>query len=183
MMHWESMPELHAFQILDCDVEVKGFSEQPCVVHYLLEGIGHRHFPDVLVRYADRVELWEVKTSQDANEPDVIARTQLLTAELPRLGYQYRLILADELATQPRLGNATLLLRFGRMPVSAMERELIRRTFQEVRGLAWGTVCSGAIGPRGCGIICGLTLEGSLCVDMTAPIVASTIFRLRRGAS
>jgi len=180
-MHWESVHELHALRLLDCDPEVKSFTEQPCEIHYDLEGVRHRHYPDVLVRYRDRVELWEIKIPHDAHDSEVIARTELLTAELPRWGYQYRLILADELGRQPRLDNAGLLLRFGRVPNSQAERELIRRTFQEVRGLTWEAACSGAIGPRGCGVICRLTLEGMLLVKMNSPIVASTVFGLRQG--
>lgn len=181
MMHWESVHELHAFRLLDCAPEVKSFSEQPCEVQYEVAGVRHRHYPDVLVRYRDRVELWEIKTPKDAQDPEVAARTELLASKLPEWGYEYRLILADELARQPRLNNASVLLRFGRGAVSPVDRELVRRTLKEVPGITWRDASSGAVGPQGRGTLCSLTLEGALYVDMDSPIIDSTVFRLREG--
>jgi len=38
MLHWESIGELNAFRVLDCDPDVTHFSEQPCQIRYVEDG-------------------------------------------------------------------------------------------------------------------------------------------------
>src|ERR1039457_2276067 len=47
MMHWESNNELNAFRLLDCDPNVTSYSEQPCRIAYVMDGVERIHFPDI----------------------------------------------------------------------------------------------------------------------------------------
>lgn len=180
MVHWESENELNAFRLLDCDPDVTSFSEQPCVVRYVLGGQTRNHYPDILVERNDRKELWEVKPESRAEEPVVATRTALLVQELPLWGYIYRIVLATDLATQPQQRNACFLLGFGRRPVTECEQEFLRRALARRGSLLWSDACRGQYGPRGREILCGLVLRGVLTIDLTLPISPSTHFVARK---
>jgi hypothetical protein len=180
MLHWESDNELNAFRLLDCDPDVNGFHEQPCEIQYVLNGQLRSHYPDILVEKNGRKELWEVKPESHASEPEVIARTNLLSQGLPQWGYTYRVVLARDLSIQPRQANACVLLGFGRRAATDCEQEFIRRTLSQHGSLLWSGACSGEYGPRGREILCGLVLRGVLTIDLNLPISPSTRFVARK---
>jgi len=39
MLHWDSIHELNAFRLLDCDPGVAVFGEKPCQIEYVMEGV------------------------------------------------------------------------------------------------------------------------------------------------
>jgi hypothetical protein len=180
MVQWESENELNAFRLLDCDPDVTSFHEQPCEVKYVLDGQMRSHYPDILVEKKGRKELWEVKPESQAQEPDVVARTTLLIQGLPSWGYTYRVVLAKDLASQPRQANACFLLGFGRRVVTECEQELIRRALARRRSLLWSDACRGEYGPRGREILCRLVLRGVLTIDLNLPISPTTRFVARK---
>jgi hypothetical protein len=180
MLHWESIHELNAFRLLDCNPDVTHFNEQPCQVVYVIDGVERVHYPDILVTTVEREELWEVKLQSKALEPEVLERTALLSRALPRWGYVYRMMFAEELARQPRLNNANLLLRFGAREVGDGESEEIRRVVQQRGRLIWSKACRGDYGSKGCEILCGLVLRGILAIDMNSPVTPNTHFLARR---
>jgi len=110
-MQWESRHELNAFRLLDCDPSVIRFTEQPCEIVYLQDGVQKRHFPDILVEFAGRKELWEVKPVSEINRHDLTTRTAALDG-LTRWGYDYRVVLGSDLASEPRIKNVIRILRF-----------------------------------------------------------------------
>ena len=170
MMHWESPHELNAFRLLDCNPAVLGFAEQPLVVRYLLDGVEHKHYPDIQVTTRQAKELWEVKTKEDAAAPEVMRRSALMSAALPTFGFVYRVVLADDLGLRPRLKNALQMLRLGRAEVADLERERLRVAFVRLPGLTWGAVRRGALGAKGEHLVCRLILEGAIGLDLSAPI-------------
>lgn len=175
MLHWESPHELHAFRLLDAHASVLRFAEQPLVVTYLMDGVQHDHYPDIEVVTATGHELWEVKTSDDAAR--FTRRTQLLQEALPSHGYQYRVVLAEELAAEPRLSNASLVLRLGRPAISDLARERARLMLDHQPALSWGAILDGALGAEGAKVACRLLLEGKLWMEIDAPIGRDTILR------
>jgi hypothetical protein len=181
MIQWESENELNAFRLLDCDPDVTRFNEQPCEVMYVLDGKVRSHFLDILVEKNGRQELWEVKPESQAQEPDIVTRTALLVQGLPLWGYTYRVVLAKDLAMQPRQRNACFLLGLGRRAPTDCERELIRRELNRHGSLLWSDACSGEYGPRGREIFCNLVLRGVLTIDLNLPISPSTRFVARKG--
>lgn len=180
MLHWESIHELNAFRLLDCDPDVTNFGEQPCQIDYVMDGVGRVHYPDILVTTTERKELWEVKPQSKALEPEVLGRTALLSRALSRWGYVYRMVFAEELARQPRLNNSSLLLRIGAQAVGDCEWEEIRRVLQQRGLLIWSEACRGDYGLKGCEILCSLVLRGILAIDMNSPVSPNTHFFARR---
>jgi len=180
MLQWESENELNAFHLLDCDPDVTRFHEQPCEVMYVLDRQVRSHYPDILVEKNGRKELWEVKSETQAEEPEVVRRTALLAQELPLWGYTYRVVLAKDLASQPRQANACFLLGFGRRAVTDCEQEFIRRALARHGTLLWSDACRGEYGPRGREILCSLVLRGVLTIDLNLPISPSTRFVARK---
>lgn len=170
MLQWESPHELNAFRLLDANPAVLAFREQPLVVSYVLDGVLHDHYPDIEVHTALGKELWEVKTRDDALSPEVTGRTRLLSASLPTLGYTYRVVVAEELATEPQLSNALLVLRHGRAPIAPLERERVRVLLGQQPRLTWGAILDGAFGLNGRAMACRLLLEGVLRIDPGQPI-------------
>jgi len=181
MMHWESNNELNAFWLLDSDPKVIRFSEQPCQIVYVMDGLERIHYPNILVTTAGGKQLWEVKPRSNAADPDILARAAFLSCVLPRWGYEYRTVLAEDLARQPRLRNANLLLSLGKRAVSDAEFEDVRRTMAEQGSLAWAEACAGNHGPRGREILCSLALRGVLTIDMNLPISLTTEFVAEKG--
>jgi len=182
MLQWESINELHAFRLLDCDPRVTAFTEQPCEIVYI-DKTGtetKRHYPDIYVEIDSNQELWEVKAECEASQSEVSARTELLTSGLRRYGFTYRVVLDHELAKEPRLGNAKTLLRYGRRPASDNECECVRLALKSKGHLSWSEVCRGVLGIHGRQIVCRLVLEGVLTFDMKSPFGPDTQFLERR---
>src|SRR5208337_503554 len=176
MLQWESINELNAFRLLDCDPRVKAFTEQPCEIVYF-DGIETRHhYPDIFVAIDSDQELWEVKAECEAVQSGVSTRTDLLTSGLRRYGFTYRVVLDHELAKEPRLGNAKTLLRYGRRAASDNECEYVRLALKSKGHLSWSEVCRGVLGTHGREIICRLALEGVLTFDMKSSFAPDTQF-------
>lgn len=175
MMQWESIHEGNAMRILDATPCVISFNEQPCEIIYTLKGMQRRHYPDFMVVEQHRREFWEVKTERDANDPEILERTQYLVEALPEFGYGYRMVLAEALATQPRLDNVKRLNKLGRHPVSAIEQETLRRFFMHEPMLQWGTL--EAQSPVALQHISRLILEGKLNIDIHQPINSASQVR------
>lgn len=175
MIQWESVNELNAYRLLDADPNVLRYFEQPCVVKYRINGEIRKHYPDCFVVRPEGKELWEIKPNSEAIRPDVVERTTLLIRELPRLGFSYRLILGDDLAKEPRLGNVLTILKFGRTPVSPITRERLRQFASQAGVLTWEDADNGVAGPLSRHAICRLILEGDLQVDLDVSWTKNTI--------
>jgi hypothetical protein len=172
MMQWESVHEGNAMRILDATPHVTSFTEQPCEIIYTLNGMQHRHYPDLMVIEGNCPELWEVKTEADANSPEVAERSELLTNVLPDYGYTYRVVLAEALAKQPRLDNVTRLNKLGRQPISSLEQERIRRLFANEPEMSWGMFEQQST--QTLRNISRLILQGMLSIDFNQPISPAT---------
>ena len=172
MMQWESVHEGNAMRMLDANPSVISFNEQPCEIIYNLNGEKHRHYPDLLVIESDQKELWEVKTAEDAAQPEVAERTIFLTEALPFYGYNYRMVIAESLASQPLLNNIKRLNKLGRQSVPIIQQETLRRIFKEQPVMDWGVFEKQS--PTALRQISRLILEGKLSIDLTQPIHAAT---------
>lgn len=176
MIECESLPERHAYVLADAHAEIKRFREQPVVIRYVLNGEEREHVPDSLVEFPEVKEFWEVKPLKYAMDDDVLTRTRLMTAELPKLGYQYRLVLAEDVGDTARLAIARHLLKFGRANPDPLIREQIRVALTRLPFITWGAVADGAFGPSGRGAVCRMTLEGVLGCDAETSIDRFTQF-------
>jgi hypothetical protein len=180
MTHWESNNELNAFHLLDCNSNIRSFSEQPCKIVYVIDGIRRVHYPDILVSTRRGKELWEIKLSTEAAQPEIRLRTQFMCRALPHWGYTYRLVYGEDLAQQPRLDNAIRLVRLGRRDATECEREFVRLSLKRQSALTWSEACAGTYGPRGREVLCHLVLDGTLSIDMNAAWTNQTHFITRK---
>lgn len=168
MTQCESSHELGCHKLLDACAGVS-FSEQPAIISYIDAGVKKRHFPDLFVQAPFGKELWEVKEDLEAESMEVRYRTDLLIRRLPRLGYRYRLVRASQLSVPPFPENADFLLRFGRKPVSEIDRERVRLTFLRLGSINWDQIQAGVLGSLGRRWVCRLIIDGVLVCDMSRP--------------
>jgi hypothetical protein len=167
MIHWESEGERNAIRLIDVDPTVELFAEQPCVIRYRLQGTIRRHYPDLRVKRVQVDSLFEIKPQEDANLGEVSQRTELMMRDLPRFGFSYKLLVSEELASEPRLRNAQFLLRHGREELSLLEQEEVRRFLKGRTVLTWSEIREGRAGPLSERKACRLVLDGILSVDLT----------------
>jgi hypothetical protein len=176
MIQWETLGELNAFRLLDTDPNVSAYHEQPVSIRFLLDGRTQIYCPDVLVETQGKLELWEILPSATAKEEQVVRRSRLLQAELPALGFAYRVVSTEQLSRQPQLANCLSILKYGRDSVDDAMRERIRRVFTSVPYVCWASALSGDFGSRGCSAFSRLTLEGMLRFDVAQPLSPATRF-------
>ncbi len=177
MMQWESRNERNSMVLLEACHWVLRYREQPLEIRFRLGGEDHVHFPDTLVEFADTRELWEVKPRKQAADPFVMARTQLMCSQLPKWNLKYRMVLAEDLAREPRLSLARDLLRFGRTNVDPITREQVQALFEKVEFVTWRSAVAGHLGRYGRAALCRLTLEGRLRCDSWGGLVPDTTCR------
>jgi hypothetical protein len=175
MIHWESPHERNAYRLLDADCSVHSFSEQPLVIWFRLNGEKRPHYPDVLVILENgRKVLLEVKTKDDSQRQDVRLRTELLSATLPSHGFEYQLVIGEEMGRQPRLENALTMLNLGRAPITLAEEERMQQAFDMTPSISWGEITEGRMGKRGPNVAARGVLEGQISFDINSPLSAST---------
>ena len=162
MIQWESKNERLVFRILDADANVSAFFEQPFEVRYEDDSITRAHFPDVLIEFLDGIEVWEIKDSLDANCPDIKKRTELLIPRFAQLGIRYRLVFVDKKNQKGTEAYSLSVRRFGRLPISPVDRECARRIFRNQNTVSWQQIKTGSLGKRGPNIVARLLLEGEL---------------------
>lgn len=174
MIHWDSPHELNAYRLLESNPSVLSFREQPCVIHYQLDGQVFRHYPDCLVETHGAKALWEVKTAADARRPEVAIRTRFLVQHAPTWGYEYAVVLAEDLARQPRMKNVRYLLRHGRIELTFEQKEFARRLFASTFQISWADVLDDKYQPFTMQQACRLVLDGALYLDLDAPVKSDT---------
>ena len=180
MLQWESLNELNAFRLLDCDPDVTAFAEQPCEIVYLDDGQMKQHFPDIYVETAVSRGLWEVKSESEASQIEFSQRAEVLALGLAAYGFTYRVVLDRELGQEPRLQNAKTILRFGRRITNGDEFEYVKTVLKQDRKVSWADACNGRFGRCGREIVCHLVLQGVLSVEMDSPIRATSQFLARK---
>jgi hypothetical protein len=178
MIQWEFVHELNAFRLLGADPAVSAYHEQPLTIRFVLGGKTRIRHPDLLVEWRQRRELWEIKPEIGRMDPSLAEETRFLENALPKVGFLYRLIEAEDLAREPRLSNALTLLNYGRKGVSDVAREHVRRILLTAPAIPWTSATNGDLGARGCEVLCRLALEGFLSFDMDRQLTAMTPFSL-----
>jgi hypothetical protein len=127
--HAESQNEVKAFRVLAATARADAWQEQPFFLEYRAEGKKHRYTPDVLVAWGSHREVVEIKDDREAKLPETRERFALISQLLDRHGYHFRMWNASEISAEPRLTNASIILRYRRAEVEPAERERIRRRF------------------------------------------------------
>ena len=178
MVQWESHNELNAYRLLDATPDVSAYHEQPLSIHFTLDGEKHIHYPDVLVEWRELRELWEIKPESEALSPKYVKRTKFLEGALPKLGFTYRMVLAEDLGRQPRLSNVLMLLKHGRVQIGDLERERVRELLAVAPEISWEVAARGDLGQNGRSTLSRLALEGAIHFDLEQPLCANSVFTL-----
>jgi hypothetical protein len=175
----ESLNEVNGFILADCDPNIEGYAEQCCEIVYINdEGNEARHYPDIFLVLNGRMVFWEIKVTKDAESSEVSDRTKLLIRELPSLGFSYEVKIAEDLAREPRLKVAKHIMRFGRKPLTLLDRWQLQQELNSGSVLTWGNACSGSYGKFGRHVLCRAVLEGVLAIDMNSVVSHNTRFEL-----
>ncbi len=124
-----SLNELQGFHILLATGLADDWQEQPFRFEYLYAGAKQCYTPDILVIWGKHQEVVEIKEDAEVDWPENRKRFALLRELLAEHGYQFRVWQRSEICAEPRLTNASLVLRYRCVSVSATERESIRRAF------------------------------------------------------
>lgn len=131
--HAESQNELNAFRILAATAQADAWQEQPFSIEHHLDGYKRRYTPDVLIVWGPRREVLEIKEDREADLPENQERFSMIAQLLAEHGYGFRIWRRSEICAEPRLTNASLILRYRRVEVPAIENERIRQLFSSTR--------------------------------------------------
>ena len=131
--HAESKNELNAFRILTATAHLDTWQEQPFSIEYHVDGCKHRYTPDVLIVWGSHREVIEIKEDREADALENQERFRLNGELLSEHGYRFRIWRRSEICAEPRLTNASLILRYRRVEVPATENERIRQLFSSTR--------------------------------------------------
>jgi len=171
--HAESQNEIKAFRILAATARADAWQEQPFLLEYHLEGKRHRYTPDVLAVWGSHQEVIEIKEDLEAELSENRDRFEVVGDILAGYGYRFRLWKKSEICAEPRLTNATLVLRYRRVDVEPAERERIRRTFSSSRDLSL-RVFQDAPQLAAVQSVLRLVLDGALYIDWWQPLTADS---------
>jgi hypothetical protein len=165
--HAESLNELKAFRVLIATGRPDWWLEQPFRLNYRECGSKHCYTPDALVIWGSHKEVVEIKEDSEADLPENQPRFNLIRGLLAEHGYHFRLWKSSEICGEPRMSNASLLLRYRSVRVSAVERERIQLA---VSSRAEVRLSMFEDNPMRVRSILRLVLDGTLHVDWSKPI-------------
>jgi hypothetical protein len=166
--HAESRNELQGFRVLLATGRADAWQEQPFRLEYHDDGTKHCYTPDILVIWGAHREIVEIKEDAEASLPANQERFAVLRALFAEHGYQFRLWLRSEICAEPRLTNASLVLRYRCVSMSATESENIRRAFSSIPVLPLRTlVGAGGITAQS---VLRTVLDGLLHINWWEPL-------------
>jgi len=165
--HAESQNELKAFQVLMATADSDLWQEQPLFIEYHHQGTKHRYTPDVLVVWGTHHEVVEIKEDTEADSPENRTRFVLIRELLAEHGFIFRVWKKSEICAEPRLANATLILRYRSVRVLPPDYERIRHAFSSTSVLCLRTFCETPLVVQH---VLRLVLDGKLHIDWWEPL-------------
>ncbi len=119
MINFESLIERNLIYLLDYELLVEQFCEQPVTIEYQHEGKKRRYTPDFHVVYAGRNLLFECKPEKFVDNPDNQIKFKAARKWSQERGWEFGIITDTLLAANWRVENIKLLTRFARYTVSS----------------------------------------------------------------
>ncbi|WP_019896665.1 TnsA endonuclease N-terminal domain-containing protein [Methylotenera mobilis] len=180
MMHWESHNELAAFRILEICPNVKSYSEQPALIKYKDHtGIINLHYPDILVKLSGENSLFiEIKPNFALDDLDLEKRATLLKPLLKHEGYDYLMVVSQQLESFSYLENARHLLFFGKYQTSENIHELTRRAFLSTDTIELSKLTNYLQHELAENYIYKMIITGFLVCDLSVPLSAESLLSL-----
>jgi len=121
MITWESPVERDYLYLVEFDVDVISFWEQPLIVRYYddTDHKIHRYTPDILViRKGNRKQVVEVKDEKTAQSEEYQRLFQRVGPILQREGYEFIVATDRMIRIQPLLRNLKLLQKYAKVRIS-----------------------------------------------------------------
>lgn len=174
MIHCESKHELNACVLMDVDVSVIKFNEQPCRIDYQTPNGKFIHYPDFLVTRESVKEFWEVKADIELESEDIIFRESLLKELMPDMGYEYRLVCGKAMSDGVGLQNARYLVSNGRLELGIDVFDKALQLFSESRVRVWNDFHIFKDTTKDRSTLCRLILEGFIRFDDSSQISSNT---------
>lgn len=116
LVPWESELERDCVVLAEFRPAVRAIVAQPHTLEAWSDADSFEHTPDYLLRSGgaaeDDDEVVEVKPGARALEPETERRLRISAAAHRALGFSFSVLGEAEIRAQPRLANATLLLRY-----------------------------------------------------------------------
>jgi hypothetical protein len=119
MINFESLIERDLIYLLDYEMRVEQFCEQPVTIEYQYESKKRRYTPDFHVVYAGRNLLFECKPERFVNDPDNQVKFEAARKWSQEQGWTFGIVTDTLLATNRRVENVKLLTRFARYSISS----------------------------------------------------------------
>lgn len=125
----ESPIEYNGCYILEAIPEIKSYLMQPAVITYLLNGVEHKHIPDVFVELTNSAKFFiEFKAESELSDEALIGRTEVMKKHLPAHGYGYLVVCDNQVSGIP-LRNAKMLFHIQKSKISQKSLMEIRNHF------------------------------------------------------
>ena len=119
MVWFESFLERDFIHLLEFDLRVITFAEQPFTLEYLHQGQTRHYTPDFQVQYApQRQVLVEIKPAAFALHEDNQRKFAAAQAWCAERGWTFRVVTEADVRQQPRLANVKLVARYARLSVA-----------------------------------------------------------------
>jgi hypothetical protein len=176
MHHWAHPRVSAVMRLLEASPGVAEFKESPCRIEVASSAAVWRHYPDLLVRFRDRVEIWDIRSQADRTDADFPSQVHLAQRAANHHAMQYRVVDAEALG-RVRFNNALKLFRLGHRLLSTTRREALRQVLSGRE-----RICLDDFGGSGplpdfyLGGFCRLILEGHYVADFNRPIDRRTPF-------
>lgn len=133
MQHGESLNETKALIIVVATCHADVCKYQPLVMHFTYNGEKTKCVPDLLLVWGSEMWVVEVIEDEEADLSEVKALFNYIEQLYAQFNIHLRLWRVSEIIQEPRLYNATRMIRYQRVQVSPVERENIRRLFRRLQ--------------------------------------------------
>lgn len=127
---YEALTERDYMYLLDFDLGVSYWHEQPLRIRFTRGGKTHRYTPDFEVLRTSKKQLVEVKPKHqvDSGKWDLLFRTATSLCE--QEGYEYIVVTDEVIRRQPKLENVKRLWKYARTVVLPQHQILCNQFFQ-----------------------------------------------------
>lgn len=143
MAGFESSLERDLILLIEFDLNVEYYEEQPLVIDYIdSNGEEHTYTPDIFVKYRKDIvpakwmkpSLYEVKYRQDlfANWKELKPKFKAARAYAKPKGWQFQIITEQEIKT-PYLQNVRFLLPYRRLEFDWNEQDFVLSKLRDMR--------------------------------------------------
>jgi hypothetical protein len=128
---YESLLERDYMYLLDHDLTLSYWVEQPLKIRYGDNGRTRSYTPDFEVHRQSKKQIVEVKTKDqvDSGEWDALFSTASSICE--KEGYEFTVVTDEFIRQQPRLDNVKTLWKYARTPIRARHQILCNEFFRE----------------------------------------------------